>query len=159
VSRWIYDKLADDFAAMTDLSKDFRALLSASCTISSPPAERVEISSDGTEKYLFRLADGETVESVLIPDEGRRTLCVSSQVGCPLGCVFCATGEMGFHRDMTSAEIVHQVCFAAKRLAERGERLSNVVFMGMGEPLLNVDEVSRALEILLSSTASPGERG
>jgi 23S rRNA (adenine2503-C2)-methyltransferase len=140
----------DDFAAMTDLSKEFRAILSASCAISSPPAEKVEISSDGTEKYLFRLGDGETVESVLIPDEGRRTLCVSSQVGCPLGCAFCATGAMGFRRDMTSAEIVHQVCFAAKRLGERGERLSNVVFMGMGEPLLNVAEVSRAVEILLS---------
>ncbi|RJP17469.1 MAG: 23S rRNA (adenine(2503)-C(2))-methyltransferase RlmN [Deltaproteobacteria bacterium] len=150
VSRWIYEKHVESFAAMTDLSKEFRALLSESCTISSPPAERVEISADGTEKYLFRLGDGETVESVLIPDEGRRTLCVSSQVGCPLGCVFCATGAMGFRRDMTSAEIVHQVCFAAKRLAERGERLSNVVFMGMGEPLLNVDEVSRAVEILLS---------
>ncbi|MBI5905298.1 MAG: 23S rRNA (adenine(2503)-C(2))-methyltransferase RlmN [Deltaproteobacteria bacterium] len=150
VSRWIYEKHVEAFAAMTDLSKEFRALLSGSCTISAPPAERIEVSSDGTEKYLFRLGDGEAMESVLIPDEGRRTLCVSSQVGCALGCVFCATGAMGFRRDMTSAEIVHQVCFAAKRLAERGERLSNVVFMGMGEPLLNVDEVSRAVEILLS---------
>ena len=150
VSRWIYRKHVDDFAAMTDLSKEFRALLSASCRISAPPAERVEISLDGTEKTLFRLEDGEAVESVLIPDEDRRTLCASSQVGCALACGFCATGAMGFRRDMTSAEIVHQACFAAKRLADRGERLTNVVFMGMGEPLRNAREVSRAIEILLS---------
>jgi 23S rRNA (adenine2503-C2)-methyltransferase len=148
--RWIYQKHAGDFAAMTDLSKELRGILAASCRISGFTAERVEISSDGTEKYLFRLADGETVESVLIPDEERRTLCISSQVGCPLLCGFCATGEAGFQRNMTSAEIVQQACFAAKRLAQRGERLSNVVFMGMGEPLLNVPEVSRAIGILLS---------
>jgi len=148
--RWIYQSQAGDFAAMTDLSKELRGILASSCRISGFPAERVEISSDGTEKYLFRLEDGETVESVLIPDEGRRTLCISSQVGCPLLCGFCATGVAGFRRDMTSAEIVEQACFAAKRLAERGERLSNVVFMGMGEPLLNVPEVSRTIGILLS---------
>ena len=148
--RWIYQKHVDDFAAMTDLSKELRGILAASCRISGFPAERVETSADGTEKYLFRLEDGEAVESVLIPDEGRRTLCISSQVGCPLLCGFCATGAAGFRRNMTSAEIVQQACFAAKRLAERGERLSNVVFMGMGEPLLNVPEVSRTIGILLS---------
>lgn len=148
--RWIYQKHADGFEAMTDLSKELRKILVASCRISGFPAERVETSADGTEKYLFRLEDGEAVESVLIPDEGRRTLCISSQVGCPLLCGFCATGATGFRRDMTSAEIVQQACFAAKRLEERGERLSNVVFMGMGEPLLNVPEVSRAIGILLS---------
>jgi len=148
--RWIYQKHADDFASMTDLSKELRGILASSCRISGFPAERVETSADGTEKYLFRLEDGETVESVLIPDEGRRTVCISSQVGCPLLCGFCATGAAGFRRNMTSAEIVQQACFVAKRLAERGERLSNVVFMGMGEPLLNVPEVSRAIGILLS---------
>ena len=148
--RWIYQRFAGDFDGMTDLSKEFRGLLTGSCRISGPAAERVEVSVDGTEKYLFRLEDGEAVESVLIPDDGRRTLCISSQVGCALGCGFCATGAMGFRRDMTSAEIVHQACFAAKRLEGRGERLSNVVFMGMGEPLQNVPEVSRAIEILLS---------
>jgi len=150
LSRWIYQRFADDFAGMTDLSKAFRGLLAASCRISGPPAERVETSADSTEKYLFRLEDGEAIESVMIPDDGRRTLCISSQVGCALGCGFCATGAGGFIRNMTAAEIVHQPCHAAKRLAERGERLSNVVFMGMGEPLLNVPEVSRAIEILLS---------
>jgi 23S rRNA (adenine2503-C2)-methyltransferase len=151
--RWIYQKHVDDFAAMTDLSKELRGILASSCRVSGFPAERVEISSDGTEKYLFRLEDGEAVESVLIPDEGRRTLCISSQVGCPLLCGFCATGAAGFRRNMTSAEIVQQACFAARRLAERGERLSNVVFMGMGEPLLNVPEVSRTIGILLSQFA------
>ncbi|MEW6719317.1 MAG: 23S rRNA (adenine(2503)-C(2))-methyltransferase RlmN [Thermodesulfobacteriota bacterium] len=150
LSRWIYHKLADDFGEMTDLSKEFRALLSASCRISAPPAEHTDASADGTEKYLFRLEDGEAVESVLIPDEERRTLCVSSQAGCALGCGFCATGAMGLRRNLTSAEIVHQACHASRRLAARGERLSNVVFMGMGEPLRNVGEVSRAIEILLS---------
>lgn len=148
--RWIYQKQVDDFRTMTDLSKEFRGILESSCRISGFPAESVETSADGTEKYLFRLEDGEAVESVLIPDEGRRTLCISSQVGCPLLCCFCATGAAGFRRNMTSAEIIQQACFAAKRLSERGEQLSNVVFMGMGEPLLNVPEVSRAIGILLS---------
>ena len=150
IFRWIYRKHVDDFGAMTDLSREFRALLSSSCRISAPPAERTETSADGTEKYLFRLEDGEAVESVLIPDGERRTLCVSSQVGCALACSFCATGAMGLRRDMTSAEIIQQVCFAATRLAERGESLTNVVFMGMGEPLRNPREVSRAIGILLS---------
>jgi len=148
--RWLYRKFVDDFDGMTDLSKEFRRLLASSCRVSAAPAERIEVSADGTEKFLFRLADGEAVESVLIPDEDRRTLCISSQVGCALECGFCATGAMGFRRDMTAAEIIHQACFAARRLAERGERLSNVVFMGMGEPLRNVAEVSRAIEVLLS---------
>jgi 23S rRNA (adenine2503-C2)-methyltransferase len=150
ISRWIYRRFGDDFSSMTDLSKDFRGELSRECRISSPPAERVEASSDGTEKYLFRLDDGESVESVLIPEEGRRTLCISSQVGCALKCGFCATGAAGFRRNMTAAEIVHQVCFAVKRLEARAERLTNVVFMGMGEPLENPREVSRTIAILLS---------
>jgi len=150
VMRWIYRRGVEDFFAMTDLSRTFREELSRRCRIASPPAVRVDLSADGTEKYLFRLEDGEGVESVLIPEEGRRTLCVSSQAGCALGCAFCATGAAGFRRQMTASEIVHQVCFAAARLAARGERLTNVVFMGMGEPLENAEEVGRVLEILLS---------
>ena len=158
--RWLYRKSVDAFDGMTDLSREFRGLLSSSCRISAPPAERVQVSADGTEKFLFRLEDGEAVESVLIPDDDRRTVCVSSQAGCALGCAFCATGVMGFRRDLTSAEIIHQACFAAKRLSERGERLSNVVFMGMGEPLRNPRQVSRAIEILLSQDGFglPGKR-
>lgn len=150
VSRWLYRRQVEEFSAMTDLSRSFREDLSRSCRISSPLAERVETSVDGTEKTLFRLEDGETVESVLIPDEGRRTVCVSSQAGCRLRCGFCATGAAGFRRDLAAAEIVHQVCVAARLLAGRGERLTNVVFMGMGEPLDNPSEVGRTIEILLS---------
>ena len=148
--RWIYQKHADDFAAMTDLSKEFREILAASCRISGFPAERVETSADGTEKYLFRLEDGESVESVLIPDEGRRTLCISSQVGCPLLCGFCATGAAGFRRNMTLRRDRPTGLFRREASCGAGERLSNVVFMGMGEPLLNVPEVSRTIGILLS---------
>jgi len=160
ISRWIYRRFAEDFSSMTDLSMDFRGELSRECRVSSPPAERVEASSDGTEKYLFRLEDGESVESVLIPEEDRRTLCISSQVGCALTCGFCATGAAGFRRNMNTAEIVHQVCFAVKRLEERAERLTNVVFMGMGEPLENPREVSRTIAILLSQFGFglPGKR-
>ena len=150
VSRWIYRKHIEEFSAMSDLSRDFRQELMTSCRVSSPVAEKTERSRDGTEKVLFRLEDGESIESVLIFEEGRRTLCVSTQAGCALSCRFCATGRSGFRRNLTSAEIIHQACFAARRLTERGERLTNVVFMGMGEPLENVPEVSRAIEILLS---------
>jgi 23S rRNA (adenine2503-C2)-methyltransferase len=160
VSRWLYRKFEEEFSAMTDLSKGFREELARECRASSPLLENAEVSSDGTEKYLFRLEDGEFVESVLIPEEDRRTLCVSSQVGCALRCVFCATGAAGFRRNMTSAEIIHQACFAAKRLEGRGDRLTNVVFMGMGEPLENLSEVSRAVGILLSQYGFglPGKR-
>lgn len=150
IFRWIYRRFAEDFSAMTDLSKGFREALSGECRVSSPPVGKTDVSGDGTEKTLFRLEDGEAVESVLIPEEDRRTLCISSQAGCALRCGFCATGAAGFRRNMTSAEIVHQACFAGKRLAERGERLTNVVFMGMGEPLENPDEVARTIGILMS---------
>ncbi len=150
VSRWIYQRRAESFREMTDLSLGFREELERACRIASPPVEREQLSLDGTEKYLFRLDDGETVESVLIPDDDRRTLCISSQAGCALRCAFCATGAMGYVRNMTSSEIVHQVCFATGRLEVRGAALSNVVFMGMGEPLENAAEVSRVIDILLS---------
>ena len=150
VSRWIYRKYAEEFSVMSDLSREFREELTTACRISSPVAETRERSRDGTEKFLFRLEDGEAIESVLIPEEGRRTLCVSTQAGCALSCRFCATGGSGFRRNLTSAEIIHQACFAGRLLMDRGERLTNVVFMGMGEPLENVPEVSRAIDILLS---------
>lgn len=150
VSRWLYRKFADNFSVMHDLSRNLREEMEATCRISFPPVEREERSLDGTEKVLFRLEDGEGIESVLIPEEDRRTLCVSTQAGCALSCTFCATGAAGFRRNMTSAEIIHQACFAGRSLAERGERLTNVVFMGMGEPLENLPEVSRAIDILLS---------
>lgn len=150
VHRWLYQRFEDDFAAMTDLSKRFREELARECRVSPPVVEKVEASADGTEKYLFRLEDGETVESVFIPEEDRKTLCVSSQVGCAMRCGFCATGAMGFRRNMTAPEIVNQACFAGRRLAGRGERITNVVFMGMGEPMENLGEVCRVVEIFLS---------
>lgn len=150
VSRWIYRKHAECFAAMTDLSRGFREEMEATCRISRPVLERAETSVDGSEKHLFRLEDGEAVESVLIPEDDRRTVCLSTQAGCSLACAFCATGAGGGGRSLSSAEIVHQACVAARKLAERGGRLTNVVFMGMGEPLENVREVSRTIEILLS---------
>ncbi len=150
VSRWLYRRYAAEFSAMTDLSRRVREELTRACRISSPPAEDEERSSDGTEKVLFRLEDGDAVESVLIPEEDRRTVCVSTQAGCALACVFCATGHGGLRRNLTSAEIIHQVWHASRKLSARGERLTNVVFMGMGEPLENVGELSRAVDILLS---------
>ncbi|NNG47387.1 MAG: 23S rRNA (adenine(2503)-C(2))-methyltransferase RlmN, partial [Deltaproteobacteria bacterium] len=92
VSRWLYRKFVEEFSMMTDLSRDFRDEMETVCRISSPPAEKEELSLDGTQKFLFRLEDGEGIESVLIPEESRRTLCVSTQAGCALSCVFCATG-------------------------------------------------------------------
>jgi 23S rRNA (adenine2503-C2)-methyltransferase len=146
IFKWIYQKNVTDFDQMTNLSKEFRNDLS-DCAFSSficPEAE--ESSPDGTRKYLFRLADGACVESVLIPDEGRNTLCVSSQVGCAMGCGFCLTGSFGLERDLSCAEIVNQVC-AVKKLQD----IRNIVFMGMGEPLANLENVTRAVKILISA--------
>ncbi|HEY3489643.1 MAG TPA: 23S rRNA (adenine(2503)-C(2))-methyltransferase RlmN [Candidatus Deferrimicrobiaceae bacterium] len=150
LSRWLYQRYVDGFEAMTDLSKPFREQLAQGCTLTAPVVDTIESSGDGTEKYLFRLQDGHSVESVMIPEEGRTTLCVSSQVGCAMRCGFCATGAVGFKRNMTASEIVNQAIFAAKRLASRGEKLTNIVFMGMGEPLENFEEVCRVVDILLS---------
>jgi 23S rRNA (adenine2503-C2)-methyltransferase len=147
--RWLYRHLASSFAEMTDLSREFRSALEEGYSIASPPAERTDVSRDGTTKFLFRLADGEAAESVLIPDEERRTLCISSQAGCALACRFCATGATGFRRDMTPSEVIHQVCHGERALRSRGEAITNVVFMGMGEPLLNPAAVRKALSILL----------
>ena len=127
----------------TNLSKDFRQELEKIASISNLEPEVIEASADGTKKYLFRLADGNAIESVLIPDEDRTTLCISSQVGCAMGCEFCLTGTFKLTRNLTTAEIVNQVC-AVKRL----EPVRNIVFMGMGEPLANLKNVIGALKIL-----------
>ncbi|TLM64279.1 MAG: 23S rRNA (adenine(2503)-C(2))-methyltransferase RlmN [Deltaproteobacteria bacterium] len=146
--RWLYPRGVTDFAAMTDLAKGFRAELAERAAISffTPAAE--EVSSDGTRKFLFRLQDGQSVETVLIPmDEGRATLCVSTQVGCAMQCAFCLTGTFGLTRNLTAAEIVNQVC-----AVRTGFPVDNIVLMGMGEPLHNLDNVVRALEILYSES-------
>lgn len=150
---WLYGKRAQSFAAMTDISKDFRTLLEGVATIDNLRMVAKEVSQrDGTTKFLFELSDGLRIESVLIPPEKdspaaekRLTLCISTQVGCPLDCAFCATGTMGFFRNLTAGEIIDQVIQAQN---ESPRRITNIVFMGMGEPLLNYDNVMKGVEIL-----------
>jgi len=146
IFKWIYQQDVADFATMTNLSREFREELAATATVSDLQPVAVEISTDGTRKYLFRLADDTSVESVLIPDEGRNTLCISCQVGCAMACEFCLTGTFKLTRNLTTAEIVNQVC-AVRRDAE----IRNIVFMGMGEPLANLDNVVRAVKILMNN--------
>ncbi len=146
--KWIYQKDAASFDEMTDLSKSFRALLSRRAFISGLEPYRIMDGDDGTRKFLFRLRDGYEIESVLIPEERRQTLCISTQVGCPLACSFCVTGLGGVKRNLVTAEIIGQVQ-AVRRRMPAGKRLSNIVVMGMGEPLLNYENVVRALRICL----------
>ena len=144
ILNWIYQRNITDFEQMTDLAKQFRAQLTERAYVSSWQPEVVETSSDGTVKYLFRLTDGESVEAVRIPmDADRATLCISTQVGCAMGCQFCLTGKFGLTRDLRPEEIVNQVCAALVDGA-----IGNIVLMGMGEPLHNLDNVVTALEIL-----------
>lgn len=155
--KWLWHKRARAFAEMSDLSAALRALLKEKAVIAWPAVETTQISSDGTVKFLLRLADGETVETVLIPSEsregkGRMTQCLSSQVGCAMGCTFCSTGAMGFTRNMSMGEILGQVLVAQDYLNDSPDnpRLRNLVFMGMGEPLLNLSEVMKSLRTLNS---------
>lgn len=142
--RWIYQRGVGDFAQMTDLSKQFRAQLAQRARVSRWQPAAKECSADGTCKYLFRLGDGEAVEAVRIPmEDDRATLCVSTQAGCAMGCAFCMTGQYGLQRNLEPAEIVNQVC----AVLEDGP-ISNIVLMGMGEPLHNLENVVAALKIL-----------
>ncbi|WP_298269171.1 23S rRNA (adenine(2503)-C(2))-methyltransferase RlmN [Geobacter sp.] len=143
IFKWMYQKGATDFEVMTNLAKELRQELEQTAVISTLFPELTEVSRDGTRKYLFRLADGNTVEAVLIPEEDRSTLCVSSQVGCAMGCEFCLTGTFRLTRSLTTAEIVNQICAVMREVPFR-----NIVFMGMGEPLANLDNVIRALKII-----------
>ncbi|ADW17921.1 23S rRNA m(2)A-2503 methyltransferase [Desulfobulbus propionicus DSM 2032] len=146
---WIYRPGIIDFTQMTDLAKEFRAILTQSAFMSRFDDCMVECSRDGAVKFAFRLDDGQIIESVLIPEEDRNTLCVSSQVGCAMGCSFCLTGAMGFCRNLTTAEIVNQVCAVRDwTLAHDKGLLTNIVFMGMGEPLANFDNLLDAIAIL-----------
>ncbi len=145
--RWVQARRARDVEGMTDLPHRVRALLAERVTVSRPQTVREQRALDGTRKYLFRLADGEQIESVLIPDADRLTACISSQVGCPLACRFCLTGLMGMRRNLRAAEVIGQVLALQDHL-EPGERISNIVLMGMGEPLLNFPQVERAVRIL-----------
>ncbi|MFN3858851.1 MAG: 23S rRNA (adenine(2503)-C(2))-methyltransferase RlmN [Caulobacter sp.] len=154
VWRWIHQRGVTDFDAMTDVAKDTRARLAETFTLARPEVVERQVSKDGTRKWLIRMAPGIEVETVYIPDVGRSgALCVSSQVGCTLNCTFCHTGTQPLVRNLTAAEIVAQVQIAKDDLGEwpsdrEDRRISNVVFMGMGEPLYNLDSVADALDIL-----------
>ncbi|ODT59251.1 MAG: 23S rRNA (adenine(2503)-C(2))-methyltransferase [Phenylobacterium sp. SCN 69-14] len=152
--RWIHHYGVTDFAAMTDVAKETRAALAGAFALDRPEVVERQVSKDGTRKWLIRMAPGIEVETVYIPDVGRSgALCVSSQVGCTLNCTFCHTGTQALVRNLTAAEIVAQVQVARDDLAEwpspkEDRRLSNIVFMGMGEPLYNLDNVADAIDII-----------
>ena len=152
VLQWIHQYGVDNFDAMTNLSKALRSKLAESAEIRAPQIELDQLSTDGTRKWLLRLADGNCIEAVFIPEAERGTLCVSSQVGCALNCSFCATGHQGFNRNLEMHEIIAQMWVANRALGRdpKGERIiTNVVLMGMGEPLLNFDNVIAAVKIML----------
>ena len=144
---WIYNKRAASFEAMSNLSKKSRELLAERYEVGLTPPLREQTSADGTKKYLFAAGD-RTVEAAYIPDRERATLCVSTQVGCQMDCLFCATGKQGFEKNLTAAEIVNQVLSLPEF-----DTLTNIVFMGMGEPLNNYDNLMRSLDILTQEWA------
>ena len=152
VLKWIHHHQADSFEQMTDVGKALRQKLSEVAEIRGPKVTHESISRDGTRKWVFEMDNGGAVETVFIPDGRRGTLCVSSQVGCAVDCSFCSTGKQGFQRDMTSAEIIGQVWQASRAFGPRrnlGQHpITNVVMMGMGEPLLNYDKVLTAMRIM-----------
>jgi 23S rRNA (adenine2503-C2)-methyltransferase len=151
IYKWIYKSLIFDFDGMTDLGKKTRAVFKNQCCIRLPKILSSRKSADETEKFLFEMDDGSGVEAVLIPDEesGRMTLCVSSQAGCPLACVFCATGQLGPKRSLTVGEILSQPIMI--RRLHGNDAFDNLVFMGMGEPLLNLDNVMAAIGVMTDS--------
>jgi 23S rRNA (adenine2503-C2)-methyltransferase len=152
IAAWLYRRGVEDPAAMTDLGEADREHLAATFELRALEVASVERSRDGTVKAALRARDGSLVESVLIPEDDRTTLCVSTQVGCPMACSFCATGFLGFTRNLTTAEIIDQVC-RMRELCSEGREISNVVFMGMGEPLLNTDALIEAVRLLIHPKA------
>lgn len=158
--RWIHRFCEDDFENMTNLAKSFRAKLAETAQIQAPAVLDCRYAADGTRKWLFDVGNGNAVETVFIPSENRGTLCISSQAGCAMGCLFCSTGKQGFNRNLTTAEIVGQVWTAERTLrreagiTDPNDRvISNVVLMGMGEPLQNLDAVLPALRLFLDDNA------
>lgn len=156
LARWIHRYCCDDFDAMTNLAKEFRARLKDLAYIKAPSIIREHKSADGTRKWLFDVGNGNAVEAVFIPEDDRGTLCISTQAGCAMGCLFCSTGKQGFNRNLTTGEIVGQLWTAERELrreagiTDPNDRvISNVVLMGMGEPLQNLDNVIPALRIFL----------
>ena len=151
--KWAYHRQELEFAAMTDVSKAHRTWLIDHASLTLPEVVTRQVSHDGTTKWVVRVANGNCVETVLIPDRGRNTLCVSSQVGCTLDCSFCATGKQGFNGNLSTADIIGQVWLAERELREKGENVSNVVLMGMGEPLLNLQSVLAATDLMTDDLA------
>jgi 23S rRNA (adenine2503-C2)-methyltransferase len=149
IAAWLYSKGAADWEAMTDLPKTLRAELAAQYRVSEFAGVTPFVSQDGSVKYLYTLLDGQKTEAVYMPYANRRTICISSMVGCPAGCTFCATGKMGFGRNLTAAEILDQILFAAHHQGHSPREVRNVVLMGMGEPLLNLDQVLEAIRRML----------
>jgi len=156
ITKWIHQLNVSDFDQMTNISKVLREQLKEKACITSLKVDTDQLSSDGTRKWLLELPDGNRIESVFIPEDDRGTLCISSQVGCALDCSFCSTGRQGFSRNLTVAEIVSQVWIANNLLEEEmkpGRKITNVVFMGMGEPLLNFDNVMKAIDVMMDDFA------
>jgi 23S rRNA (adenine2503-C2)-methyltransferase len=149
--QWMHQRHVLDFDAMTDLSVELRAVLKSTADLAAPELIREERSDDGTIKWLLDVGQGQAVEAVMIPEPRRRTLCISSQAGCALDCAFCATGRQGFNRNLTAAEILGQVAFASAAIAP--DSISNIVFMGMGEPLANYRNVLTVIQLLLDDQA------
>ncbi|MDR2209413.1 MAG: 23S rRNA (adenine(2503)-C(2))-methyltransferase RlmN [Azoarcus sp.] len=162
VMRWMHHEGCDDFDAMTNIAKTLRAKLKELAQIRAPALLQDSLSGDGTRKWLFDVGNANAVETVFIPEAGRGTLCVSSQAGCSLDCAFCATGKQGFNRNLTTGEIIGQLWLANRLLGaaaaddneeDNGRIISNVVLMGMGEPLANFDNVVAALRVMLDDHA------
>jgi 23S rRNA (adenine2503-C2)-methyltransferase len=160
LARWIHQRGVADFDAMTDLAKSFRAKLAGRAQVAAPAVLRDSTSADGTRKWLLDVGAGNAIETVFIPEEDRGTLCLSTQAGCAVNCLFCSTGRQGFNRNLTTAEIVGQLWWAEHALRKAagadhdGERIiSNVVMMGMGEPLQNYEAVLPALRLMLDDHA------
>ncbi len=147
IYQWMYLHFADEFDEMTNLSLELRDRLNKTARVRSSVAGIGHVSQDGTTKFTFKLYDDAVVEAVFLPFETRNTLCISSQVGCAMGCTFCFTAKMGLVRHLTPDEIVDQVVFAKKWASQRDEGLHNIVYMGMGEPLHNVDAVIKSVSI------------
>jgi 23S rRNA (adenine2503-C2)-methyltransferase len=167
LQKWVHQRGASDFDLMTDLARDFRAQLFESCIVQAPSVLTQHRSADGTRKWLFDVGQGNAIESVFIPEDDRGTLCISSQAGCNVACTFCSTGHQGFNRNLTAAEIIGQLWWARHELmqdtasarigtqegSEDARLISNVVMMGMGEPLLNYEPVLAALGMMLDDNA------
>jgi len=148
--KWVHQRGTKDFAEMTDLAREFRAGLEQDAEVAPPAVLQDHVSADGTRKWLFDMGQGNAIETVFIPEVDRGTLCVSSQAGCTVACPFCSTGRQGFNRNLTTAEIVGQLWWARHELAQP---VTNVVMMGMGEPLLNYDQLVPALQLMLHDDA------